>query len=379
MIFLPEREDKLSIAVDAGCLGIKDERLKTGVFYFAVNLLHNLSFWDKKNQYFLYSFYQIEKKILDKFGNNFHNLVLRPKKGWLNLRLSAQMLFKKTDIFLGLNQALPYYHPKKSIVFIHDLAFEYFPACYPNTAKRLSRLTKYASQKANKLVAVSKNTKNDLIKIYNINKEKIEVIYHGLNEKFFPVEEKEIFKIKRKYRIHFPYFLFIGSFKPIKNIPNILESFFWFVKKTKIPFLLVLAGSNYNEDEKIEEKIVQLKLNKNILKLGYVNENDLPALYSGATGFISPSFYEGFSLPIIEAMACGCPVITSKISTMLEITDKAALLVSPYNTVEISQALYLLAFNKKLCLDLKKKGLKNIKKYNWNKSAKSLLNIIKNI
>lgn len=364
------------IGVDAGCLSVVDERLKVGVYQLGYNLLNNLSKLDRVNKYLLYSFLSISQDVLSRLVENMKNKVLRPRRFWLTARVSLEFLLRRPDIFLGLGQALPFFHPVKSIIFVYDLAFEYYPDCYLDSFERLSRQTKFAVSHAEKIIAVSNSTKNDLRKFYKVDERKIKVIYPGVDSMFIPQPKKMIERIKAKYNLKKPYFLFVGSLKPIKNIPRIIEAFYQFSKQMGDSYQLILVGSDFWLDKKISKKIKKLKLVRKIKNLGYLPQEDLPAIYSGAIAFISPSLYEGFGLPILEAMACGTPVITSNISSMPEVVGDAALLVEPKNTDEITKSLIEIVKRKNLRNALKKKGLDRVKNFSWRKFAAETLNLI---
>lgn len=359
------------IGVDAACLGVTDKRLKAGVYHFAVNLMQNLLSIDRKNKYLLYSFYPISKDLLKSFGPNACNRVLTPKKGWLNLRLSLEFLLRKPDIFLGLSQALPFYHPVKSFVYVHDLAFELYPQFYPGANPRLSRQTKFAVKNADRIVAVSNATKNDLTRLYGVDPRKIAVIYHGVEDRFKPGLLKVLPQI--------PYFLFVGSYKPGKNIPTIIKAFRLFLKNFKKPCRLVIAGSDYWEDTQANKLIKELNLEKQVKIAGFVREDELPRLYRGATAFVSPSFYEGFGMPILEALASGVPVITSPKGSITEIVGDAALLVDPEDYEGLGKAMLKVATDDKLRDRMIEKGLEKSKQFSWQKSAKELFNLYENI
>lgn len=359
------------IGVDTGVLGVADDRLKVGVYHFVYDLLKALSEIDRKNQYLLYSFSPIGKDVLSQLGKNFKNKVLRPRKGWLNIRLSAQFISHKPDLFLGLSQAMPLYHPMKSVVYIYDLAFEINPAHYQESYNRLSRQTKFAAKYSDRIIAVSTATKNDLVRLYKINRDKIKVIYHGVEAKFKPslIKEKETV----------PYFLFVGSYKPSKNIPNIIKAFSLFIHDLKKPYRLVLAGSNYWGDSDVTKLIEDLKCESNVKISGYVPEEDLLKLYRGATAFVSPSFYEGFGMPFLEAMRSGVPVITSNCGSIPEVVGDAALMIEPEDVNSIKEAMVKVATEEKLRLQMVKKGLKQAQKFSWEKAAEQLLDVINSI
>jgi glycosyltransferase involved in cell wall biosynthesis len=368
----------MKIGVDAGCLGVAEDRLKVGVYQLVLNLLKELSRIDKKNEYWLYSFGPIGPGVLKEFGRNVKNKVLKPKKGWLNLRLSWEFLVNKPDLFLGFGQALPLFHPLKSLVFVYDLAFEYFPECYPDSSKKISWQTKRAAQRSDWLAAISQSTKNDLIELYGVDRKKIRVIYPGVNPIFKPQSRRKIAQVKKKYQLNDSYFLFVGSLKPSKNLPRIIEAFARFLSKTRDDYQLILAGSDFWIDKEIASAIKKLKLEKKVKNLGYVSRGDLPALYSGAEAFVSPSLYEGFGLPLVEAMACGAPVVTSNIGPIPEVVGKAGILVDPHDIGEITQAMKQIE-KPRISKLFSQKGLNQAKKFSWQKAAKQLLGFMEKV
>lgn len=366
----------MRIGVDAGCLAVKEEKLKVGVYQLVFNLLKELSRVDQRNEYWLYSFAPIKEKILRALNRKMKNKVLKPKEGWLTLRLSWEFLINKPDVFLGLGQALPLFHPLKSIVFVYDLAFEHFPDCYPHSFRKLSWQTRHATRHANCIVAISQSTKNDLINLYDVDKKKIKVIYPGVDPSFRPQSERKIAGVRKKYGLRKSYFLFVGSLKPGKNVPRIVEAFARFLNKTKGAHQLVLAGSDFWLDQQIMTTIKELKLGREIKNLGYVAKKDLPALYSAAKVFVSPSLYEGFGLPLVEAMACGTPVVASKVSSMPEVVSETGLLVDPEDPEEIAEAMLKLGSHSTVYGNLRKMGVKQVRKFSWKKSASQLLTLI---
>lgn len=374
------------IAVDAAVLGVTDDRLKAGVYNLVLNLLENLSRIDKKNKYFLYSFDPIPTTILEKLGTNWTNLVLRPKRGWLTFRLSLELIINKVDVFLGLGQALPLFHPNRSIVYVYDLAFELFPQFYPDSHNRLARQTRFVGKNCEKIVAISNSTKNDLVRLYNINPEKIKVIHPGVRfVSSTPGESLRDVPYGTSLRntpgvslaLSNSYFLFVGSYKPVKNIPNIIKAFKLFLQESKKPYQLILAGSDYWMDDKIVTTVKECKLEKLVKLAGFVSDKELGNLYREASVFVSPSHYEGFGIPLLEAMASGVPVITSDRGSIPEATGNAALTVSPADIKGLKDAMSKIVSDNKLREQLKIKGLNQAKKFTWEKSAKELLQIIK--
>jgi glycosyltransferase involved in cell wall biosynthesis len=195
------------------------------------------------------------------------------------------------------------------------------------------------------------------------------------HEEYYPKNTKEISIIKNKYNIKGEYILYTGTLEPRKNIVGILESYSMLLDEFKNEYSLVLAGGKGWLDDEIENKLNELK-DLNIVRTGYVEDDDLPALYSGATLFIYPSFYEGFGMPPLEAMACGTPVITSNNSSLPEVVGNAGIMVDAKDTRSLTKNIEKVLKSKKLQSEMSKKGLKQAKNFSWEKSAKKLLELI---
>ena len=345
----------------------------------SLSLLEELTRQNETDEFILYSFDRIPSKIMNRFSTQTKNIVVRPRKAWNYLALPLALLKNRPDIFIGLSQSLPYKTFSKSVLIVHDLAFELIPHAYPGSYSRLHRITKTSAKRADKIVAVSNSTKKDLSRLYNIDKQKISVIYEGVDSMFHPQPAKEINRIRRRYDLNKKYFLFIGSLKKIKNVPVLLRAFAAFLEKRAGDYQLVLVGSNYWPDGEINAIIKAKKLQKKVKSLGFVSDHDLPGLYSGSSAFIMPSLYEGFGIPILESMACGTPVITSNTGSMPEIAGKAALLVNPLDTAEICKKMWLLEEDSSLRSRLIQKGLLRAKQYSWSKMARQLRQSIGNI
>lgn len=369
---------KMKIGVDAGCLAVKDERLKMGVFQVTFNLLEQLGKIDKKNSYYLYSFFPIKKEILARFGPKMRNVVVRPSFGWRHIWLPLRLFIQRNDVFLGPSQALPTHTFCPSVVIIHDLAFEYYSDFYSDFY-RLRKISRQAAYKANKVIAVSNFTKSDLIEIYKVPKEKVSVSYEGCNSIFKKQTGEKNKKIKEKYKIEKEYFLFVGALKKSKNLPRILKAFSSFGKTSKKDFLLILVGSDCWLDKDIQKIIEEYSLKDKVKILGFVPQDDLPKLYSGALAFISPSLYEGFGITFLEAFACGCPVIAGAAGAMEEVIGKAGILVNPGDEKEIEKSLFKIADNEIFRKHLIEEGYKRLKYFSWKKFALDTLKVIESL
>lgn len=360
----------MKIGVDTGCLGVKDERLKVGVYQLTFNLLRELGEIDCQNEYLLFSFRPISPLILKRFGPRMKNIVARPRRGWRYFGLPLAVWRNQVDFFLGPSQVLPYFCPQPSLVIVHDLAFERFPDCYPHSGRRLRRLTKEAVKKATKIVAVSQATKRGLEELYKVPRKKIEVVYEGINPIFKPTRAKSSGR---------PYFLFVGDLKRIKNVTFLLRAFRRFLDETGRHFQLILAGGDFWLDPEIPKAINRLKLSKNIRRLGFVPGKNLPALYSGAIAFVSPALYEGFGLTLLEAMACGCPAIAGNTGAQPEVVAQAGILVNPTDENQLVAAMKKITADRRLRQKLAATGLARARQFSWSKFAKEILAQIQTI
>jgi glycosyltransferase involved in cell wall biosynthesis len=286
----------------------------------------------------------------------------------------------KADLVIYPKNVIPLSHfllRSRKINIIHDLAyFEKDLHAYPFfDTLFMKTFLKISCQLADKIFSVSQFTKDDIIKRFNIDPEKIVVIHEGVEEKFKKVNDKEkLNKTIEKYRLKLPFLFYSGSISPRKNLLRTLKAFE--KVKDKIPHHLYITGqNNWNQNEEIN--YIQNKLKDRVLILGHVGDEDLVNLYNLADLYLYPSLYEGFGLPILEAQACGCPVLTSNITSCPEVGGKSVFCINPYSVKEIASSIIYLTNNKKVKEELIKKGYKNIKNFNWEKTANNILSILR--
>ena len=226
------------------------------------------------------------------------------------------------------------------------------------------------------MITVSESEKRNISRKLSIPEEKIRVIHHGVANNFKPLNDKESIKkeLNEKYGIDFPFpfILHVSAYQPKKNVENIIKAFAICKGKYGIKEKLVIGGK---QPERLKMLVKNLRLEKEVIFTGYINKNDLPLFYNIAEAFIFPSFHESFGMPIIEAMACGCPVITSNIFSMPEVAGDAAVLVNPYSVDEIANAMYAVLTNDRLRAKLRKKGLERAKQFSWRKCAEEHLKV----
>ncbi len=264
---------------------------------------------------------------------------------------------------------------KKRIAVIHDIGFAHQPEF--TQAKNLAYLRRQLPKSLRRsaaVVAVSEFTKQDLIQTYGVAADKISVIHNAIDPRIFNVQAIERTPAAlKKYGLPGEYLLFVGTIEPRKNIVGLLDAYAQSFEAHRLP--LVLVGNKGWNDESIEQKFADLaKLP--IQRLGFVEDDDLAALYTGARAFIYPSFFEGFGIPPLEAMASGCPVICSNTTSLPEIVGDAALPVDPNDIGAIAAAINKLLADKSLQADLKQRGLAQAQKFSWQKSAQQLSELI---
>lgn len=342
---------------------------KTGTETYAYCLIQALSLIDPKNNYILYSNTPLRDDLV-KLPGNFKSKIMPFPKLWSQLRLSLEMLKNPPQVLFEPSHTIPLIHPQKTIVTLHDLGFKHFPHLYTPFERRYHDwCMRFSIRHAWKIITISKYTKDDLIKTYGAPSQKIEVVYHGCDPNFKPVKSKIVSQ---------PYIYFVGRLEEKKNIVRLIRAYELLRRERDIKHQLVLAGKpGYGFDKILNEiRILPTSIQKDIKILGYVNQERAIKLMQNADIFFFPSLFEGFGLPIIEAMACGIPVVASKITSIPEIAGSAAMLVNPKEPFEMAVGLSRLIHSKTLCQSYISKGLVRASIYSWSKSAEKTLKII---
>ena len=312
------------------------------------------------------------------FQNAEHRSIPFPRL-WTHLRLSREMVVAPPDLLFVPSHVVPLIHPAHTIVTIHDLGYLHFPSAHPGPQRTyLDLSTRWSARAASHVLADSGATKADLIEHYGTSPDKISVAYPGIDESIRPVkDEEQIRSVLREYDISGDYFLFLGTLQPRKNLRRLVDAFGKVVANASGRALkLVLAGKRGWLCQNLGEYIAGLGLTDRVLLPGYVAEEDKASLLSGALGFLFPSLYEGFGLPVLEAQACGCPVVTSNTSSLPEVAGEAALLVDPKDVDAIAGAAARLTQDPRLRDSLRRRGLANVDRFSWRMCARSVLAVI---
>ena len=354
---------------------------KTGTEWYSYFLIQELKKIDQKNNYLLYTNSPL-KNGLEECPNNFSEKLLSwpPLRLWTQIRLSYEMSKRPTDLLFVPAHALPLIHPKKSIVTIHDIGYERFPKLYRKIDIWYHRfVVKFAAKYASKIITISEFSKKEICDFYKIPKEKVKVIYNGFDKRDYKVisDKTAISKELQKYKINQPYLFFIGRLEEKKNINNLLLAFEKFLYH-KPNYQLVLVGRPGFGYEKFLKTIAEKKLESKVIMLGWLEQKEIPLLLSGAEIFVFPSLYEGFGIPVLEAMASGVPVCCSNAASLPEVAGDSALLFDPHSVDDIYGKLLYLSNNKLLQFNLKQKGLERVKFFSWEKCAKETLEVFEN-
>ncbi len=268
-----------------------------------------------------------------------------------------------------------------TIITSHDLAIFREPETYQYSRVFYWRkLFKHAIQRSSIVVAISNTTRNDLIELMDVSPSKIKVIYNGVDPRFKTIKDSNLLEqVKNKYSLPSNFLLFVGLFSPRKNIAGILKAFAILKKKFNIPHYLVMVGEKGWRYQSDLELVNSLGLGNVVVFPGYIEHEDLPAVYNAAEIFVFPSLYEGFGLPVLEAMACGTPVVTSNVSALPEVVGEAGIMVNPYDYEEIANGVYKLLSDKKLSSGLVKAGLERARYFTWENAAREMLSLFREL
>jgi glycosyltransferase involved in cell wall biosynthesis len=357
----------------------------SGLERYIYQLVVNLSKVDKDNPYTIF----VHKPVFnDKIGENFKEKLEKDITNHIisqNKKLATQEIkvFHVTwqDMYLWHN--LPLLWSKRSVITIHDL----INLRQPDYHGRMNRikyrlLLKLAVKWADRIITVSDYTKDEIIKHLNADNNKIKVVHLAADSRFKPVLNKRtIREIKSKYKIEGKYILSVGKSYTHKNIPHLIRAFKKLATGGNLEHKLVLVGEKFWGPANLDvmKTIEDLELGEKVIWPGYIDDEDMPSLYSGAELFVMPSYYEGFGLPLLEAMSCGTPVIASNVTSIPEVVGNAGILVSPDDVDELTQSMLTLIKDKKKRNALIEKGLERSRMFSWEKCARETVDVYKDL
>lgn len=350
---------------------------KAGKGWYTFNITQHLLRIDQKNEYLLYTkepvagfeqFKNVEMHQIKASGLFWHYAVARDVK-----RSDVDIFFAPSSFIV------PALLPKniKTIVTVHDLVAFLFPEGHDKKAVLIEKLfLRRAVKKADKILAVSQNTKEDLEKKFSNLEDKIDVVPCAASEIFKPIDKSKLTDFIKDTNLPRHFFLAVGTLEPRKNYLNLISAFAS-IERQYPEFHLIIVGKKGWEYEEIFQEIKANYLQKKVHFLGYLSNTSLVNLYSLATALVFPSFYEGFGLPPLEAMQSGCPVIASNVSSIPEVVGDSALLIDPESYTEIADAMIKIIKDENLAIVLRNRGLQQAQKFSWEQSAKQLLEVVR--
>ncbi|EKD58657.1 MAG: mannosyltransferase B-like protein [uncultured bacterium] len=386
----------MRIGIDARSILNPEKGDAIGVGHYTYQLIRHLLKNDSENEYVIFFDFRVREKDVKKFARPNVTIKFYPFSDYRKYLpgaygeiLGTAILQKeKLDVLHSMSaiNRIPVGYGGKTIVTFHDMAMFNVPQCLSAVKRtRNKAISRLMAKKADKIIAVSNSLENDLQTFLNIPKEKVSVIYPGLDERFFQLPETDSAKVISKYDISKRYILFLGTLEPSKNISRLLDAFSRFKNQQKqknggkFDYQLVLAGKRGWLSCEYQQMIRDLGLVKDVIFTGYVIGDELVPLFRKAEFFVMPSLYEGFGMTVLEAFATETPAIISKVASLPELAGEAAHFVNPMDTKELTEAMMLFAGDESLRGQYKSKGLAQAKKFNWDKAAKETLEVYKSL
>jgi glycosyltransferase involved in cell wall biosynthesis len=364
----------LHIAIDAHSVGAKLGGNET----YATNLIEALAEIDQLNRYTLYV---TKREAIERFANRWPNFTVKqtlPHTPLVRIPLTLVRELRRHPVdVLHVQYTAPPLAPCPVVATIHDLAFEHLPETFNRRSWMQLRLTvRRTARRAAQIITVSEYSRQDISKTYKIEPQRILVTPEAARAGFSPVtNETELKKVRKTYGIERDYILSLCSIQPRKNLVRLIEAYSLLRQsrpEVKLP-QLVLAGKRGWLDGETFNAARQSVGGSDILFTGYVGEEDLPALYSGAACFVYPSYFEGFGLPILEAMQCGAPVVAGNRTSIPELVADAGLLFDPFDTSALVEALKRILDDADYRARLRAKGFLRSGEFSWKETAQLTL------
>jgi glycosyltransferase involved in cell wall biosynthesis len=372
----------MRIVVNAQCL-IKDKL--EGLGWFSYEVLKRITIQHPEHEFIFVFDRKWNEEFI--FSENVKPVILYPPSRHPFLwQLRFDILFPlllhryKADLYLSTDGWMPLFTGIKTVNVIHDLNFEYFPKDLPFWYRNYYRIyfPRFA-RKSTRLATVSEYSKADISKRYKVPAEKIDVVFNGCNEKYKAIDTLQQENTRKDFSFGKPYFVFVGSLHPRKNLVNLFKAFDIFKQTTCSNVKLLVVGEKRWWTEEINSTFENLTYKEDIIFTGRVNEEDMNRLISSALAMTYVSYFEGFGIPILEAFHCETPLITSNVTSMPEIAGDAALFIDPFSPESISNAMTQLATNEILRQELIAKGRIQKEKFSWQRSADLLWNCVEKV
>lgn len=335
-------------------------------------LVEGLARLDPDNHYRTFCLDDGAPALLPPPGERLQHQVLGPKLRLISTAVSLPLALLRHRIdLLHAPFTPPPYSPRPYVFTHHCFSTFNHPEFYaPGILLRLNALLIKGLRSAARTICVSECTRELTAERFKLDRSRMHVVYNGVGAQYQPQDAALARRlVAERYGLHEPFLLYLGKIESRKNIVRLLQAFDQFRREAREPVKLVLAGRRSPMTQGIDETLDELGLRAHVVEMGYVPDADLPLLYGAAQMFLFPSLWEGFGIPVIEAMACGTPVITSNLSSLPEVSGDAALLVDPYRVEDIAAAMLKLWQDEALRADLRERGLRNARRFSWDKTA----------
>lgn len=353
-----------------------------GIGWFTYETLKRIT-RDHPEHHFIFAFDRdFDKEFI--FSDNITPIVLSPQARhpilfyiWFEYSITGILKDLNPDLFLSPDGYLSLSTKVNSLAVIHDLNFSHYPMDLPFPVRKYYNyfFPKFA-HKATRIATVSEYSKNDIISTYGINEDKIDVVYNGANEVYRPISEIEKQETKKHYAQSSDYFLFIGSLQPRKNISRLFIAFDEFKKTFSCNIKLLIVGEKYYWTKDMSDTFQQMQFKEDVIFTGRFSPEKLKFIIASALAMTYIPYFEGFGIPILEAMYCETPVITSNVTSMPELSADAALLVNPFSVDSIKEGMLKMAKDAPLRNSLIESGKKRRADFSWDKTASKLWNSI---
>jgi glycosyltransferase involved in cell wall biosynthesis len=349
----------------------------TGTEVYSLNVIRELLRASGDHRFRLY-FRQAPLPNLGLTARNAQQRVIGPRRLWTHLGLSWEVVKSPPDVLYVPAHVLPAVRRSRAVVTIHDVGYLDYPEAYTRSRwLYLHWSTAFSAKVATLIIADSYYTKAELVRRYGVEPDKVRVVHLAHEEGLAPVEEKTTLEsVRSRYGIDGDYFIYLGTIQPRKNVFGLLRAYAELASRPGKTPKLVLVGRPGWLHEPLFRAVKDLNIESDVVFTGYVPDNDVPALLSGALALVFPSFYEGFGLPALQAMACGTPVIASNVTSLPEVIGEAGLLIDPRRPEQLADTMALIAGDDSLRRELRDRGLERASQFSWKKCAAETLSVL---
>jgi glycosyltransferase involved in cell wall biosynthesis len=350
---------------------------KSGVGYYTENMLASVMRAAPQHKYVLFSNRDMRDGWKQFASETLYTERLFPVRAvWMQAVLPGTLRRVQPDLCHFTNYLAPVTMRCPYIVTVYDMTIFVTPRMHSFKKLVLDRtLIPVVARKAGAIITLSESARKDILRYLKVPKEKVRVVMGAASPAFHPITDPaHLDSVRARHGLHDPYILYVGTIEPRKNLPRLVQAFAN-LKRRGLPHKLVIVGQQGWQTEPIYAEIERLSIKSDVIFTGYVPFEDLPAIYTMAEAMAFPSLYEGFGLPVIEAMACGTPVVTSRSSSLIEVAGDAGLLVNPLSVEELEDALHRLLADPTLKDDLRHRGLERATHLTWERTAQATLDV----